>query len=170
MIDSLKAVLYSIHPFEWMVISMGVVFFLFFVRIPEKKEVAASPSKPDAEKKVYTRTQLLKDLENPMLTLEEILERCGGEIPKEESAEAPPNKNDRSKERLQWFQNVCETVKTLKVVPPPPPPQPVAKIDFFVVPCGWCTNSNMRSTLYGSTGKYRCDRCKDTGMIRIAKG
>jgi hypothetical protein len=146
-----------------------------------KKESGATAK---AIQPAYTYKQMMQDLSDKRLSIDEILERCQGKLPKEltdaidaeKPSVAPPL--NRGLERLEWFTKVAQGVPNYKVVPPPPQPPPVVAVKGWVTLCS-CRRGmgspSITEPTYGQRRGYliggvRCQACLDRGFVFITGG
>lgn len=132
----------------------------------------------------YTYKQMMQDLSDKRLSIDEILDRCQGQLPKEltdaidaEKPSAAPPLN-RGLERLEWFTKIARGVPNYKVVPPPPQPPPVVTVKGWVTLCScrrgggspYITEPYQGQRRGYSIGDVRCQACRDRGFVIITGG
>jgi len=107
-----------------------------------------------AQKPVYRYEDFLEDLKNPAVPIDQVIEKCGGKIPREweerispapEKAvpgplPAAPVDEDRAQARKDWFNKLADSTPVIPVVPAPIPPRPVPTIKGWIIHCKWCTD------------------------------
>lgn len=116
----------------------------------------------------YSYHDFLRDIKDPDVSIDSIIDRCGGEIPKDwkqnvkpapvpadhgpEKSQSPfqtqaPIDIPPSLDRLQrWFTKLAQSTQTRPVVAPPAAPAapaPVVSVPGFTVPCKWCLSERM---------------------------
>jgi hypothetical protein len=164
----------------WLWASLSVVLIGIVTAIAWKRR----PRRPDdtpALKPYSNREDLKRDLADPLVPIDTILARCGGQLPVDldqepgdaERRHLPVNldqeekKEDRPEIRQAWFKKLAGKLPMLKIVPPPAPQAVVLTIKTFAVPC------QCRSML-GRTAepfhKPPCRLCKGRGYVFIQYG
>lgn len=190
--------------------TVGVITSLFVLRLgiriwkrkPEKKKAsiewavdeAMKEDEPSAKPGSYTWDDLQKDLHDPKLTFQEILDKCGGVLPErpedvksETPAEKTPESTDRMKELQEWFSGRAAVAPAFKIVVPPPEARPVVVITGQPVKCPYCggTGQKGRPGAMGGfhtaglgiidppnavrgIGSGKCDRCDGHGYVIVS--
>jgi hypothetical protein len=160
------------------VILIGIVTALVWKLWPRR------PDDTPALKPYSNREDLKRDLADPLVPIDTILARCGGQLPADLDQEVteivdrcggrlPANldqeeeKEDRPEIRQAWFKKLAGKLPMLKVVPPPTPQAVVLTIKTFAVPC------QCRSMLGRTAEPFHerpCRRCKGRGYVFIQYG
>lgn len=136
-------------------VGLAAVFISALLKKPKKSKDGVP--KPIKEKKPYTYAEYKQDLYDGRLTLDEIMEKCGGAPPKPPPKEPPPPAALQS--RMDWFENASKG-KKIRVVQPPVP-QLVMKV--YPVPCDCDSVMYPRSSV-------ACKKCRGTGTVYIHDG
>lgn len=139
----------------------------------------------------YTWDDLQRDLYDSKLTLNEIMEKCGGVLPKKPgkgAAQGPESGPEEPKGRLAelqaWFGKRAQETPVLKVVPPPPQPPPVVTLSGQSVRCPYCAGSGQAYGNIVGLGRTEsffnpmpappaqagstCSRCKGHGYVIVS--
>lgn len=133
----------------------------------------AKPSQP-----AYSYGQMMQDLSDKRLSIDEILDRCNGQLPKELAdaiagkmceTSPPPTSQSRETSRLSWFEMLAKGVPNYKVVHPPSQGPPAVTVKGWVVLCfcrrGGGSISTMIQPMYGPPPRYspgvRCHACQE---------
>lgn len=172
--------LLQVYGVYCVLVTLGIVGLYFGIRSRLRSKKSLQPEKvtPSA----YTWDCYMADIDAGF-TVDEILEKSGGKIPRRpEKYKGPvPSKEfeGRLQARLAWYNEVARTAPILKVVPPPSPGKPVVAIPAFMVPCPVCSKITYRtpgeSLNYGYSdtsvrNSPTCKTCKGRGMIPVEKG
>jgi hypothetical protein len=148
----------------WIWASLSVVLVSVVTAIAWKRR-SRRPDDTPALKPYSNREDLKRDLADPLVPIDTILARCGGQLPADLDQEE--KKEDRPEIRQAWFKKLAGKLPMLKVVPPPAPQAVVLTIKTFAVPC------QCRS-MHGRTAepfhKPACRLCKGRGYVFIQYG
>lgn len=156
----------------------------------EPEKPPAHPSPPPPPPDPYTHSQYDADLHNPQVSISDMLDQMEGEIPVPPPEggnqspdpgvviQSPCEDQDRGQERQEWFNKVAEDVPPVEIVPPPPMQGPIMTVKGQLVPCKCKFGGGPIYTTppYGppptqfGVKSYRCDMCKDKGMIFLQHG
>lgn len=155
-------------------------------------ESLAEPVPGEAQGKLYSYDDYIRDIISGDVPLSEILERCGGIIPRKpkDSPEIvsakpqDPGYTDRLNERMKWFEELARKQPKLKMTAPPVP-TPVLLVKGQMVRCtcschghgadykslpvsyGFGSGFGGRIQPPGSACYPKCHACKGTGFVII---
>ena len=150
---------------------------------PEAQKPAPSPE-PAPRK--YTYEEYVRDMEEGILSITEILEKCraAGGIPKKPEGAPESPVDERLKSRMAWFEQLAKVAPNLKLVPAPPPPPVVVALKGQTVPCQSCMGRGMEAAwpcggapprpqfdnVFNVRKGGKCRSCNGTGFVVITGG